>query len=221
MFRSKRRQVVIPQLEHSRLAGSLALHWGNDTFERPPIDRDSWLAGVTFHDRGYGALDAFAIGEMAEEQWLDLMRASFSRTQHDPAADLIVKLHVRRLLGNEGAPPRQALAAAFDEEIRTWAHTHGLALAAFQRIDRITNFVDRIAFDFSFEAPASGKVAVHPGNDSDQMVELHYSIDGAAIRVHPWPFAVTGYAGFILGYQADGYPQRLEPLIVPYQVAPA
>lgn len=186
MFKSKRRPVIIPQLEHSRLAGTLTLLWGNEHFEKPRIEPHSWLEGVTFHDRGYGPLDTFAIGEMAEDQWLNLMRASFSLSQNDPTADLIVKLHV----------------------------------AYFQRIDRITNFLDKIAFDFSFEQPATGEVAIFP-KDDDVTVQLQYAIGGQDISIHPWPFSVSRYEGFILGYNADGYPLRIEPVVIPYLIMPS
>lgn len=221
MFRSKRRAIVIPQLEHSRLAGTLALLWGNAHFDRPRIDPHSWVAGVTFHDSGYGSLDAFAIGEMEEAQWLDLMRASFTRSQGDPAAHLIVKLHVRRLIGNEGSSMRRALAIEFDRDISTFADVHGLPLAYFQRVDRITDFLDTVAFDFSFEQPSTGQVAIFPKNDKDTVIDLHYTLHESSIGIDPWPFLVSHYEGFVVGYNADGYPSRTDPVLVPYRIIPS
>ena len=37
MFISKQRPIAIPQWEHQKLAGTLALLWGNADFERPPV----------------------------------------------------------------------------------------------------------------------------------------------------------------------------------------
>jgi len=46
MFKSKQRPIAIPQWEHQKLAGTLALLWGNATFERPPIPFESFLTGI-------------------------------------------------------------------------------------------------------------------------------------------------------------------------------
>ena len=57
MFQSKIHPLVVPQHEHSRMAGTLAALWGNTSFDGPPILLDSFVKGVTFHDRGYGTFD--------------------------------------------------------------------------------------------------------------------------------------------------------------------
>ena len=62
MFRSSRRDVVFPQAEHARLAGAIALAWGNERFARPALPFDAFVRGVTLHDRGYGQLDADGMG---------------------------------------------------------------------------------------------------------------------------------------------------------------
>src|SRR5262249_39739547 len=69
MFTSKQRPIVIPQWEHQKLAGTLALLWGNADFDRPPIPFESFLTGIALHDRAYGLLDNLPIGGIAEEQW--------------------------------------------------------------------------------------------------------------------------------------------------------
>ena len=58
---------MIPQSEHLRLVGAMAMLWGNENFDVPPVERNSMMAGMALHDRGYGVLDNSAIGEMAEE----------------------------------------------------------------------------------------------------------------------------------------------------------
>ena len=57
MFLSKQRPIAIPQWEHQKLAGTLALLWGNTEFERPPVPFESFLIGIGLHDRAYGPLD--------------------------------------------------------------------------------------------------------------------------------------------------------------------
>jgi hypothetical protein len=54
MFISKQRPIAIPQWEHQKLAGTLALLWGNAEFERPLVPFESFLTGIGLHDRAYG-----------------------------------------------------------------------------------------------------------------------------------------------------------------------
>ena len=96
------------------------------------------------------------------------------------------------------------------------ARQHGLDPALYARVDRITNLCDLIAFDFCFEAPAEGAVAVFPRNAGDEQVRVRYRIARGAIEVDPWPFAVESHAGYLVGYQLDGYPNSLEPVVVEF-----
>lgn len=220
MFISKQRPVVVPQWEHQKLAGTLALLWGNAAFARPPIARESFLVGVGLHDRAYGPLDHLPIGGIPEEDWLALTQAGFAMAWADPAAELIVRLHLQRLTSYGSVPARQALAAAMTEETQAYAARHGLDLATFTRIDRITNLCDRIAFDFCFEAPASGAVVIFPRNGDETETLVSYRVAGDAIHVDPWPFGVTEANGYLVGYQQAGYPEVLEPVLLPYRVQP-
>src|SRR3954468_14813235 len=77
MFRSARRDVVFPQAEHARLAGALALAWGNERFTRPALPSDSFVRGVTLHDRGYGLLDEDEIGRMEPSRWAQIQLQGF------------------------------------------------------------------------------------------------------------------------------------------------
>jgi hypothetical protein len=218
MFKSKLRPVATPQWEHQKLAGTLALLWGNATFERPPVPRESFLAGVGLHDRAYGPLDNLPIGELPEAEWLALTRAGFDMAWDDPLADLIAKTHLRRLASYGSAPERQAAAAAMEREIGELARQRGLDRATLERVDRITNLCDRIAFDFCFEAPAEGSVRVFPNNERDEQLAVSYRIADGAIYVDPWSFELDEHAGYLVGYQLEGYPDRLEPALLPYRL---
>lgn len=218
MFKSKQRPIVISQWEHQKLAGTLALLWGNDQFERPPVPFASFLAGIGLHDRAYGSLDNLPIGEIPEDEWLALTRSGFAMTWADPIADLIAKLHLKRLASYGSTPERQAVTAEMAQAIREQILRHGLDLATFERIDRITNLCDRIAFDFCFEEPAEGVVGIFPRNDGGDELEVRYHIEDGTIQVKPWPFRVDSQQGYLVGYQLDGYPAVLEPIMVPYQL---
>jgi hypothetical protein len=220
MFISKQRPVVVPQWEHQKLAGTLALLWGNAAFDRPPIPRESFLVGVGLHDRAYGLLDTLPIGGIPEEDWLALTQAGFAMAWADPAAELIAKLHLQRLASYGSAPARQAAVAVMAQEIEAYAERHSLDLPTFARVDRITNLCDRIAFDFCFEAPASGEVGIFPRNDDDAEVAVSYRVAGDTISVAPWPFGLSEASGYLVGYQRDGYPDRLEPVLLSYHIQP-
>jgi hypothetical protein len=76
-------------------------------------------------------------------------------------------MHLKRLASYGSAPARQALPAdgtgnpGSDPAPR-------LGYSDLERIDRITDLYDRIAFDFCFEAPAGGEVRIYPRKGSSQ-----------------------------------------------------
>lgn len=218
MFKSKQRPITIPQWEHMKLAGTLALLWGNDFFDRPPVPSVSLIAGIGLHDRAYGPLDTLPIGETAEDDWLHLTRTGFHTTWSDPVADLIAKLHLKRLVSHQDSPTRRALIAEMTQVIQQQLQHHNLDAETFERIDRLTNLCDSIAFDFCFEEPAEGIVMIFPKNDRSEQIPVGYRVAGSTIQVDPWPFAVDTYVNYVTGYKLDGYPATLDPIIIPYQL---
>lgn len=218
MFLSKQRQIAIPQAEHQRLAGTLALLWGNAAFELPPVPFEAFVLGVGLHDRAYGHMDTFAIGGLPEADWLALTQKGFDAAWPDPVADAITKLHLQRLVGSAPSDARQAWASSMGELIRAHLERHQLDPAVFARIDRITDLCDQIAFDLCFEAPAQGAVRIFPRNNAHEEVSVHYRIDNGAIAVDPWPFRVDAHEGYLIGYQLDGYPMRQEPALLHYRL---
>lgn len=218
MFKSKLRPIVIPQFEHEKLVGTLALLWGNAVFELPVVPFESFLTGIALHDRAYGHLDNLPIGEASEADWLANTRKGFDMVWRDPLADAIAKMHLQRLASYGTSPARQAEAAAMAEEIAALAAEQGLDRALLARIDRITLLCDDIAFAFCFEAPAQGSVRVYPHNDAADEVDVSYHVEDGKIRVAPWPFAVESHRGYLVGYQLKGYPEVLEPVMVTYEL---
>lgn len=221
MFISKQRPIAIPQWEHQKLAGTLALLWGNAEFERPLIAFESFVTGIGMHDRAYGPFDNLPIGAIPEEEWMALTRAGFAMSWADPVADLIAKMHLARLVSYGTSLARHALAGEMTQAVQAQIRQHGLDAACFDRIDRITDLCDRIAFDFCFEAPAGGEVRIFPRNDQDEDRVVRYRIAGGTIQVDPWPFGVANHLGYLVGYQRAGYPTVLEPVMVPYELMPA
>jgi hypothetical protein len=218
MFKSKRRPIVIPQSEHLRLVGALAMLWGNDDFDSPPVERNSMIAGMGLHDRGYGLLDTSAIGEMSEAEWQGIARRSFSMVNSDFVADTIIKYHVRRLTSYSNTDERKAMTTEFSLVINEQLRSHNLLKEIFDRMDRITELTDTISFAFCFDIPESGTVLIFSRNGDDSEVSVGYRVENEIIRAAPWPFSVNRYDGYILAYPWDGYPERLDPFILPYRL---
>jgi hypothetical protein len=191
VFRSTVRPVVYPQAEHARLAEAIAAAWRPDTI---PLPFESFVRGVALHDRGYGELDNDSLGEVEQARWLEIMRRGFEPQDDDPVVDLVVALHIRRLVGN--ATPE--FAAGLPARLEAAGVSEADAAAA----DAITNLCDRISFSFCFEEEGAGTIG-----------SLAYTVaaDGAA-TLAPWPLVVPELRKTVVGYWADGYPQRLEPV---------
>lgn len=220
MFRSKRRPVIFPQSEHLRMVGALALAWGNSDFDLPPVAHESMVLGMSQHDRGYGLMDVSPVGGMSEEEWQPIARRGFSMPCSDIVADTIVKHHIRRLAANDSLPRRRAMAKEFTQAIDDQLARHHLAGETFERIDRITDLLDRLSFSFCFENPAVGELAIHPRNGSMETVAVRWRVEDGLARLDPWPFSEGCLRGYLLGYPEDGYPDRPDPFIAPYRVEP-
>ena len=213
MFRSATRPVVYPQAEHARFAAEIALHWGNDEVARPPLPFESFVRGVALHDRGYGQLDADPIGEVTTERWLEIQEAGAAPAGEDPVVDLVVALHIRRLMANWRTAAESAAAKRLDEALPALHRAAAADPADAAEADRVTNLCDRISFDFCIEEEATGTVAAPD--------PVAYAIDGEGeVTLAPWPLRVPRLDGLMVAFHADGYPQRLEPVVVAYTIRP-
>jgi hypothetical protein len=207
MFRSTRRAIVFPQADHARLAGVLALAWR----DRPPgLGFESFVRGVADHDRGYGEHDDDEIGAVASERWVGIQRRSFAPRGEDHVVDLVAALHVRRLLSSRNDDHEREAYGEVDALVPSLVAAAGVTVAQAEAADRITNVCDRIAFDFCFEEPAEGEAR-----------GVAYAVDGrGAITLDPWPLAVERLVGLVPGYEAEGYPDRLVPVVVAFEASP-
>jgi hypothetical protein len=216
MFKSKRRPIVTPQSEHLKLVGTLAMLWGNDGFDTPPIERTSMIMGMGQHDRGYGYLDNSPVGGMSDEEWEVIARRGFDMECSDIVADTIVKYHFRRLASHGTTEIRKTLYADFTKGIDEQLQKHELSRPLFDRMDRITDLLDTLSFELCFDVPTSGSVSVFPRNNEDQELAVEYRVEDGEINVSPWPFSVDEHRGYLVAYHMQGYPGRLDPVILPY-----
>lgn len=200
MFRSRRRAIVFPQPDHARFAGALALAWR----DRPELPFDSFVRGVADHDRGYGELDLHDIEGVVEDVWIDIQRRGFAPRGDDPVVDLVAALHVRRLLlRNDPVATSEA-----DDVIAGLLPLAGVTREQADAADAITNVCDVISFEFCFESESEREVR-----------GFRLALDGlGSVSVDPWPFRVPELVGLVTAYEADGYPERLVPVVVPFRV---
>jgi hypothetical protein len=193
--------------------------WGNDDFDVPPINRSSMIIGMGLHDRGYGYLDNLAIGSMSEEEWNEVTRRSFYMQYSDIIADTIAKYHVRRLASHDKSEERKAMTFDFSEAIGKQLKQHNLSETLFDRMDRITEFCDKISFGFCMDVPDSGAVSIYRRNSgNNEEVLVQYQVEDGVIHTRPWPFSITSYESYLIAYQSDGYPDKLDPFILSYRL---
>ena len=193
---------MYPQAEHQRLAGVIAAAWGNDQVERPPLPFESWARGVAVHDRAYGELDTDLIGTVAPERWTEIQTPAVEPQAGDPVVDLVVAMHVQRLAND---------FVELDAHVPDRLAEAGVDPADASAADVITNLCDTLSFTFCFEEAASGSIG---------MFSYTVGADGAA-TLAPWPLSVPELTETVVGYRADGYPERLDPVERVFRLAPA
>jgi hypothetical protein len=106
------RLLLILQTDHSRIAGLLAAHWGNDQFTRlrpyssmvlAAQEHDSgwwdWEIKPSVNEQGYPSDYIGSIKHLGQGVWLDLYRHAIERlASRDPYAAYFVSMHGEALL---------------------------------------------------------------------------------------------------------------------------
>jgi len=206
MFRSPH-GIVVPQAEHARLAGAIAAVWALPQ----PLPFELLVRGVTLHDRGYGELDNDQIGVVEPERWAEIQRRGFADRSGEAVVDLVVALHIRRLIGDDEHPARVELAREIDAALPELHEAAGVDEEDARTADGVTEVCDRLSFVFCSGESESGSVR-----------GIRYRYDGSeTIALDPWPLAVPWLAGVVGGFAADGYPDRLVPVVELFRVEPA
>lgn len=222
MFRSPDPNLILPQFEHSRLAGMLAWHWGNADFDRPELPLDSFARGVTLHDWHYGLLDNHPLGNYDQQEWLAIAQAGVDTDYGDPVTDVVAKYHLRRLMGKPELTTTAELMARLNRKIEQRTAESGHAPAAFAWADPITRFCDSVAFMFGFQKLGWHTGSVYAAQGNSQTTKIAYQIvDTATIRFDPWPFGPSEVNEQVLFFPADGYPEQLRPRVELVRCLPA
>ena len=219
MFRSKSRGVIITQFEHARFAYQLAAQYGNEDFDLPNIPMNSFLTGVLFHDRGYGIIDEYEIGQMSEDTHVEVLAKGGLEQCSDPVADIVARFHILRLLGNNNTTRRNEISIKLDQLNNKVLADHNLDRELFKKADRITDLLDFTSFDFCNEVFNEKELLVYPKYDSAKEVGIkHRVISMNEIVVNPWPFKEETITGEILGFKISCYPTKLDPVLISFLV---
>ena len=209
---------MFPQREHARLSAALADAW-SDAFAPVRLPRARFVRGVAEHDRGYAEHDVDEIGQVTRDRWLAIQEHGFAPTRDDTVVDLVVALHVRRLVSSGDDDGSRRVLRAMDDALPALVREAGVSTDEAAAADRITNLCDRISFDFCLEQPDSDGVDVLGGDGTP--VRVAYEVDGrGTIALDPWPLDRPTLDGTVLGYAADGYPDVLEEVRTPFAVEP-
>jgi len=221
MFKSKVRPINIPHYEHSRLAGIFASFWGNQDFERPVIDNIAFVQGVALHDWHYSPIDNLPLGEASEDEWLEVVCKGVEQSYSNPTTDIVAKLHIKRLLSNAQSLEAENLAELIEVRITERLPQTNITREQFEWADKITAFCDFLSFDYCFEEPVQKTRSVYSNINEKKEKPITYWIKpGGEIMVEPWPFNISSLSGMIFGYERSGYPERLQPIVLPYHCLP-
>lgn len=205
MFIRPSDRLIIPQTEHLKLAGVIAEHWGNNTFQKPSIDHDAFVKGVTEHDAAYGQLDTLSITDMSQEARREILTKLIDQDLGNPTSNIVALCHVLRLIGEDPSRNdlREQCLTRIDIEIEKTEYLHH----DFAWADPITELCDNISFDFCLEehTPAHGEV--YRLKTDTQATLITYTIVKNTIMLDPWPLDTPRIEGSILGYEEEGYPK--------------
>ncbi|HET7313550.1 DUF3891 family protein [Salinisphaera sp.] len=215
MFQSQHSHRILTQVEHSKLSGLLAWHWGNRRFDRPALDFFGFASGVTLHDWHYGPMDNHPLGDTPPAAWQEIAERGVTLTYDDPVTDLVAKYHLRRLIGDPEDATTRALVGRLDAHIATQLEAHRLSASAFAWADRITRFCDEVAFHFGFDHRGWHRSTVVDRLDTSEETEIAYEInDSGVLRFDPWPFAATEFGMPLIVFDGAGYPERPSPYVL-------
>jgi hypothetical protein len=184
------------------------------------MDFDSFVRGVALHDRGYGELDDDGLGDVPAARWVEIQQRGFAPRGDDPIVDLVVALHVHRLVSTPRDPVEAAALPEMEDALPRLRDAAGVAEADARAADAITHLCDRISFTVCFEEPSEWAQPVIPKAGA-QPIDMSFAFDGAGrATLSPWPLVVAPFSAVVAAYRADTYPQVLEPEVTLLRLEP-
>lgn len=208
MFRHKN-GLLIPQSEHLRISGSIALLYGNKEFEKP-FNYEVWLQSIAVHDKIFGICDTYLLSEISslkrEEQVNNWINSEYNSVEEK----LIILFHVRRILKDNNLQ----VSKLVDKEIKEISKNNNLELEKYQKIDSITDLCDLASFLFCFGDRKTTSLNVF--KNEKETIKVEIQIQDEQIILDPWPLSVEKYEGYILGYKTKEDLKNFNPQIIKY-----
>lgn len=223
MFKPKNRNLIITQREHARLAGNIAVYWGNENFNLPRIPLSSIVEGITFHQNGYDLLDTYPVKEMDEDTLIKVFERDFNVLMSNTEAELVDMFHQFRLvskrLATKPSEKFESLQKNFEAAIKNKLSHSKYEKRDFIWADRIINLCDRISFNFSFGEKITEIIPVYPKIGSEEKIEIKQSLmDKDTIELDNWPFSSKEIKSIVIAYKKEGYPKMLTPVLLEFKL---
>lgn len=225
MFTYKSKNLVIPQREHARLAGNIAVYWGNKHFDLPRIPLSTVVKGITFHQNGYDTFDINPVGEMSEDILYRVFENDFNVDMKDQNAELVNMFHQFRLVNGkvkrEGSEKFKKLKEEFNQVIQTRLKTSKFREKDFLWTNRITHLCDKVSFNFCMENKVEEIVPLYIKTNSQVMQNSkHRLVSENTVQLDSWPFSIREIKSVVIGYEKLNYPNHLIPHLLQVKLVP-
>jgi len=214
--------LLISQVEHARVSGELAEHWGCASEDRPPgvlplADSHELLPAVYHHDDGWQPWELapqvdpqtglpLAFTEMPLAVALHIWRGSIERAQSiGPLAAWVVASHFVELLGHSHEaenPLAIAWLQEYDSKRLSWLqswlaaspveHTPAVAEQALHQLQ----LFDRLSLWLCMAERTSSQEFTTPGGPT---IVIAPGTDGRHFTVNPWPLLKSELALTVTG----------------------
>lgn len=226
MFRSEVRELIVTQREHARLAGFIAAHWGNESFEKPRLNLHSLVKGITFHQNGYDVFDKVDFRTLSELELVEVYRRDIKVELRDTTAELVNLYHQLRLINKKiKENPEFTTFISLRKKVENLI-SQKMAEQNFREEDyawsnRITHLCDKISFNFCFGEPIEEEVGIYPKVETQELMRARITIkDPETVIVDPWPFSKNTIDSLVIGYRQENYPRKLIPELINCKTLP-
>lgn len=148
--------------------------------------------------------------------WLATQKRGIQMRLNDPTTDTVSLMHLRRLLNISDHCDVEHVIELAEERIATTIVRTPYTRELFEQADTITRTCDMISFKFCFGEPVEFEETVISHGHSIG-IRIHVTETGH-IQLDPWLLSVPELRGFIIGYEATGYPDHLQPVMVEFAI---
>ena len=224
MFCHQNGKRIIPQTEHQRLAAALAGSWGGEGFAVPQVGLENLAASTYAHDRCYGELDRWEVGNTPRDTWLALRRRGLLMDDDNPVVNALFCMHNMCLLKDAFDPPSVRLYNDSRAKLGEIQAKIPFPLKELEAAFSLQRLCDEISYRCCRGEHACGSMVIWRNPASPRWIELEFEVlPNLNVTVKPWPFKPVELRGTITSYRRLGYfasPRRLEKEIFSVRVTP-